>query len=157
MSAVPPAAATATTPEAGAARELPRGTRLLVAGGLLSALNGAAHFAMPLVYPPGGWAPLVEGLDEPMRWALYATTIFFGVLLVFGGALTVAVARAVDVPSRMVGWVASGMAAFWVIAAAYEVVVPFPIREAQWALPTFSLIVAGLYLTGGWLRLRSGS
>ena len=75
-----------------------RGTWPLVAGGLLSALNGAAHFLLPLVYPAGGWGPHAEGLYEPVRWALYATMVFFGVLLVLAGALTVAVARAGDVP-----------------------------------------------------------
>jgi hypothetical protein len=40
-----------------------------------------------------------------------------------------------------------------VAATGYELVVPFPIPEAQWALPAFSLVVAGLYLTG----LRGGA
>lgn len=124
-----------------------------MAGGVLSAVNGATHFVLPLVYPAGGWAPHVEGLYEPVRWALYATAVFFGVLLVLAGALTVVVARAASAPRRMVAWVAGGMAAFWLLAAGYELVVPFPIHEARWALPAFSLIVAGLYVVGLWLRL----
>ena len=80
--------------------------------------------------------------------------MFFGVLLVLGGALTVGVARAAEVPRPIVGWVMGGMAAFSVLAAAYELLVPFPIPEAQWALPAFSLAVALLCLTGLRLRLR---
>lgn len=49
------------------------------------------------------------------------------------------------------------MAAFWVRAAAYELLVPFPIPEAQWALPAFSMAVALLYLAGLWLQLRRHS
>jgi hypothetical protein len=56
--------------------------RLLVAGGVLSALNGAAHLALPLVYP---WEQHVAGLYEPVRCALFATTVFFAVVLAFCG------------------------------------------------------------------------
>jgi hypothetical protein len=34
--------------------------------------------------------------------------------------------------------------------------VPFPIPEAQWALPGFPLTVAGLDLGGMWLQVRMG-
>jgi hypothetical protein len=122
-------------------------SRLLVVGGVLSALNGAAHFALPILYP---WGEHVAGLYEPLRWALYATTVFFGVLLVLAGALTVAVARAPDVPRRVVVWVAGGLAAFWVIGAAYEIAIPFPAPIASWALPVFSLGVAATLLLALW-------
>lgn len=125
---------------------------LLIAGGVLSALNGAAHFVLPVMY---GWDQHADGLYEPVRWALYATTVFFAVLLVFAGVLTVLVARAADIPTRVVGWVAGGMAVFWTLAAAYELIVPFPASGADWALPVFSAITALLYLAGGWLRQRA--
>jgi hypothetical protein len=125
------------------------GRRLLVLGGVLSTLNGAAHFALPVIYP---WAEHVEGLYEPVRWALYATTVFFGVLLVLGGALTVAVARTSGVPTRVVTWVAGGMAAFWTVGAVYEVAIPFPDPVAGRILPAFSILVALLHVLG--LRLH---
>ena len=128
------------------------GTGLLVAGGVLSALNGAAHFALPVIYP---WAEHVDGLYEPVRWALYATTVFFGLLLVFGGAVTVAVAVWREVPGRVVALVAGGMAAFWLIGAVYEILVPFPAPVASWVLPLFSIAVALLYLVGLWLHRSS--
>ena len=129
-----------------------RGTGLLVTAGVLSAINGAAHFALPVIYP---WAEHVEGLYEPVRWALYATTVFFGVLLVFGGVVTVAVALWHETPCRVVALAAGGMAGFWLVGAVYEVLVPFPDPVAAWILPLFSLIVALLYLGGLWLHRSS--
>jgi hypothetical protein len=130
-----------------------RGSALLVTAGVLSALNGAAHFVLPVVYP---WAEHVEGLYEPVRWALYATTVFFGVLLVFGGVASVAVALWHDVPWRVVLLVGGGMAAFWLIGAVYEILVPFPAPVAAWVLPVFSAIVALLYLAGLWRHRPAG-
>lgn len=120
----------------------------MVIGGWLSVLMGAAHFVLPIVYP---WESHVEGLYEPVRWALFATTVFFGVLLVLGGMLTVMVVRASDVPARVVGSVGGGMALFWILAAGYEVVVPFPDPYAAWILPAFSVVVAIIHLAGLWL------
>lgn len=118
-------------------------------GGALSALMGAAHFVLPLVYP---WEQHVEGLYEPVRWALFATTVFFGVLLVLGGLLTVAVARDPNVPRRFVAWVVGGMAVFWVLGTGYEIVVPFPEGAASSALPVFSALMALFHIGGLWLR-----
>ena len=128
-----------------------RGFAVLVAAGVLSAINGAAHFLLPVLYP---WEQRVEELYEPIRWALFATTIFFGVLLLWGGLLTIAVAATTDLPVRVVRWVAGGMASFWLVGAAYEIAVPFPAPVARWALPVFSCLVASLYLIGLWLRTR---
>ena len=128
-----------------------RGFGMLGAAGVRSAINGAAHFFLPVLYP---WEQHVEQLYEPIRWALFATTIFFGVLLLWGGLLTIAIAAATGVPVRVVGWVAGGMASFWLVGAAYEIAVPFPAPVAEWALPVFSGLVASLYLVGLWLRTR---
>lgn len=125
-------------------------SRLLVTGGALSALMGAAHFALPVVYP---WQQHVVGLYAPVRWALFATTVFFGVLLLLGGVLTALVARAAGASSRIVVWVVAGMAGFWLLAAGYEIAVPFPAPGADRALPAFSLVVAALHLAGLWLRI----
>lgn len=126
--------------------------RLLVTGGLLSALNGAAHFALPVYYP---WGQHVEDLYEPVRWALYATTVFFGVLLLLAGILMMAVARASNVSQRLVTWIAGGMALFWLVGAVYETIVPFPAPIAAWVLPAFSMLVAALHVAGLWLWPRS--
>ena len=131
-----------------------RGTRLIVAGGLLSALNGAAHLLLPVYYP---WGDHVAELYAPVSWALYATTVFFGILLTLAGILAAAVARASDVPPRIVAWVVAGLAGFWVVGAGYEVVVPFPAPFAAWALPVFSLLVALLLIVGLWLRRTPGT
>lgn len=129
-------------------------TRLLVTGGVLSALNGVAHFALPVYYP---WGEHVEDLYEAVSWALYATTVFFGVLLALAGVLVVAVAQASDVPRRVLTWVAGGMAFFWLVGAVYEVIVPFPAPIASWVLPVFSMLVAVLFLSGLWLRQPSST
>ena len=127
------------------------GMALIVAGGALSALNGAAHIALPVIYP---WEQHVEGLYEPVRWALFATTAFFAVLLTLCGLLSILVVRAPDMPRRLVAWVAAGMAAFWILGAVYELVVPFPAPVAEWVLPAFSVSVALMYGVGLWLWLR---
>ena len=126
--------------------------RLIVAAGVLSAVNGAAHFVLPVWFP---WEQHVVGLYAPLRWALFATTVFFGVLLLLAGVLTVVVARASDVPRRLVVWVVAGMAGFWLLAAGYELIVPFPAPGADSALPAFSVVVALLHLSGLWLWLRA--
>lgn len=125
------------------------GNRLIVTGGVLSALNGAAHLLLPLYLP---WGDHVEGLYPPVSWALYATTVFFGVLLTLAGVLVSVVARADDVPSRVVTWVVAGLAGFWAVGAGYELVVPFPAPVAAWVLPLFSVVVALLLVVGLWLR-----
>ena len=127
-----------------------RGRLLIEIGGWLSALNGLAHFALPLYFP---WEGHVRDLYEPVRWALYATTVFFGVVLLLAGLLVVAVARSRELPPRFAHGIVLGMAGFWVVGAVYEIVVPFPDPYAAWALPVFSLVVA-LLLVAGVLRRR---
>jgi len=128
------------------------GSRLIVMGGLLSALNGVAHFVLPVYFP---WGAHVADLYAPVRWALYATTVFFGVLLALGGLLVMAVARMPELPSQFVTWVVASLAGFWIFGAGYEIVVPFPAPVARWALPAFSATVAALLIVGLWLRPKS--
>lgn len=66
-------------------------------GGGFSILTGVAHLHLPVVYP---WKHHVADLDPPVRWALFATTVSFGILLVVGGLLSRIVARAHTVWSR---------------------------------------------------------
>jgi hypothetical protein len=126
--------------------------RLVVSGGLLSALNGVAHFVLPVYFP---WGEHVADLYAPVSWALYATTVFFGILLTLGGLLVVTVARMPELPSPLVTWIVAGLAGFWIFGAGYEVVIPFPAPVASWALPAFSVTVAALLLGGLWLRRKS--
>jgi hypothetical protein len=119
--------------------------RLLVAGGVLSAVNGASHLVLPILYP---WESHTVDLYEPVRWALYASTLFFGLLLLWGGVLVVVLARRRDVPPAVERLVFGGLAAFWLVGAVYEVVVPFPAAFADRLLPVFSLSVGGLLLAG---------
>jgi hypothetical protein len=123
----------------------PTGRRLLIVGGILSALNGASHLVLPLIYP---WEEHTSELYEPVRWALYASTIFLGLLLLWGGLLVVALARRSDVPPTVQRWVFGGLAAFWLAGGVYEVLVPFPAPVADLVLPAFSLGVAGLLSVG---------
>lgn len=97
----------------------------LTAGGALSILNGAVHFLLPVYFP---WTDRLEGRYEPLEWALFATTVFFGLLLVLGGALTIAVVRLRGVPT--------------------SIVVPFPAPVASWLLPTISGMVTVLHAAG---------
>ncbi len=127
---------------------------LLEIGGWLSALNGVAHFALPLYFP---WEEHVRDLYEPVRWALYATTVFFGVVLLLAGLLVVAVARSRDLTPPFAQGIVLGMAGFWVVGAIYGVVVPFPDPYAAWALPIFSLLVALLLVGGVLLRRDAGT
>jgi hypothetical protein len=132
-----------------------RGARwLLGTGGWLAAVMGAAHFVLPVLYP---WATHVEGLYPPVRWALFATTFFFGILLVLGGLLVVAVGRARDLSPGFAVGIVGGMAAFWILGTIYEVVVPFPDAAARWPLSIFSAVLAVLHLAGlrSWLRART--
>jgi hypothetical protein len=122
-----------------------RRRRLVVAGGVLSALNGASHLVLPLLYP---WGSHTEDLYAPVRWALYAGTMFFGLLLLWGGVLVIALARRDDVPAGVRRVVFGGLAGFWVVGAAYEIAVPFPAPVANWLLPVFSLVVAALLAAG---------
>lgn len=125
------------------------GRRLLITGGVLSAWNGAVHLVLPLMYP---WESHTQDLYEPVRWALYAGTLFFGLLLLWAGLLVVVLARRSDLPPTVERWVYGGLAAFWLLGAGYEVVVPFPAPYADVGLPVFSFVVAVLLLAG--LRRR---
>jgi hypothetical protein len=127
-----------------------RGTGLLVTGALLSALNAAVHFVLPVIYP---WDALVDGLYAPLRWALYASMFFFGLLLLLASILTLLLARVGDAPPRYLAAVAGGMAVFWALATAYQLMVPFPLPVAAWALPAFCGLTALLHAAGLWLRL----
>lgn len=140
------------SPEAGTRTATP-GRRLLVSAGLLSAWNGAVHLVLPLVYP---WEEHSRDLYEPVRWALYAGTVFFGLLLLWAGLVAVVLARRPDLPAEVAGWVYGGLACFWLVGAGYEVLVPFPAQVANVALPAFSLVVAALFLAGLWCRRRAG-
>lgn len=123
---------------------------MLVTGALLSALNAAAHFVLPAIYP---WGELVAELYAPLRWALFASMYFFGLLLLLASILTLLVARAGDAPPRYLAAVAGGMALFWALATAYQLAAPFPLPVASWALPAFSGLTALLHAGGLWLRL----
>ena len=121
------------------------GVTALTVGGALSILNGGVHFLLPVYFP---WADRLEGMYEPLEWALFATTVFFGLLLVLGGALTIAVVRLRGVPTSIVVLAAGGMTAFWGLATVYELVVPFPAPVASWLLPTISGLVTVLHVAG---------
>jgi hypothetical protein len=132
-------------PAASTRQRSPIGRRLLIAAGMLSTLNGASHLVLPLVYP---WHEHTSGLYEPVRWALYASTLFFGLLLLWGGLLVIVLARRDDVPPTVQRWVVGGLAVFWLAGGVYELVVPFPAPVADRLLPAFSLAVAGLLTVG---------
>ena len=132
----------------------PTPRRLLIAGGMLSAFNGASHLVLPLIYP---WEEHTSELYEPVRWALFASTTFFGLLLLWGGSLVVALARRGDVPATMARWVYGGLAAFWFAGGVYEVLVPFPAPVADLLLPAFSFGVAGLLSSGLLCRSHEGT
>ncbi len=128
------------------------GATLLTLAGATSMLNGVVHFLLPVYFP---WADRLEGMYAPLEWALFATTVFFGGLLVLGGALTIAVVRARGVPPVLVLLAAGGMTLWWALASVYEVVVPFPAPVASWLLPTISAGVALLHLGGLWRHLAA--
>lgn len=115
----------------------------LTVGGALSILNGAVHFLLPVCFP---WTDRLAGRYEPLEWALFAT--IFGLLLVLGGVLTIAVMRLRGVPTSLVLLVAGGRTAFWGLATVYEFAFPFPAPVASWLLPTISGAVAALHAAG---------
>ncbi|TVR27021.1 MAG: hypothetical protein EA387_01750 [Nitriliruptor sp.] len=97
----------------------------------------------------------LEGMDEPLEWALFATTVSFGGLLVLGGVLTIVVVRARGVPSILVVLAAGGMTLWWFLATVDDVVVPFPAPVASWLLPTISAAVAMVHVVGLWRHLSA--
>lgn len=127
-----------------------RGRAVIEVAGWLTAVNGATHPVLPFYFP---WDTHVDELYEPLRWALYATTVFLGVALTLGGVLLVAVARSRDLPPPLARAIIVGAATFWLVGAVYEVVEPFPAPAAAQALPVFSAVVAALLL-GGLLRMQ---
>lgn len=127
-----------------------RGRGAVEVAGWLTAVNGAAHLVLPFYFP---WETHVAELYEPLRWALYATTVFLGVGLTLAGLLLVAVARTRDLPPGFARGILIGAAGFWLVGAVYELVVPFPAPVAALALPVFSIVVAALLIAGllrGW-------
>lgn len=123
----------------------------LVAAGVFTALNGLAHLALPFVYP---WHQHVAGVYPPIQWALFATTVFFGALLVLAGILTIQVGSSIAEPTRIETTLVVGMGAFWLLSALYGVAVPFPAPVVEWLIPIFALLVAGLHFGGLWLVHR---
>ena len=128
------------------------GTTTLTLAGVTSILNGVVHFLLPVYFP---WSDRLEGMYEPLEWALFATTVFFGGLLVLGGVLTIVVVRARGVPTVLVVLAAGGMTLWWLLATVYEVIVPFPAPVASWLLPTISGAVAALHVIGLWRHLTA--
>lgn len=123
----------------------------LVAAGVLTVFNGIAHLALPVVYP---WHQHVAGVYPPIQWALFATTVFFGALLVLAGILTIQVGSSVTEPTRVETTLVAGMGVFWLFSALYGVVVPFPAPIVEWIIPIFAFLVAGLHFGGLWLVRR---
>lgn len=128
------------------------GTFTLSVAGASSILNGVVHFLLPVYFP---WSDRLEGMYAPLEWALFATTVFFGGLLVLGGLLTIVVVRARGVPRVLVVLAAGGMTLWWLLATVYEVIVPFPAPVASWLLPTISGAVAVLHVVGLWRHLAA--
>lgn len=100
---------------------------------------GISHLFVPFLLP---WQEHLEMLYEPITWALYAMNFFFSILLAWGGFLSWSALSSKRYSVRING----GMAVFWVIGGIYEIVIPFPIAEAKWALPAISFTIASLYI-----------
>lgn len=118
----------------------------LVASGLTFVM-GLSHFVVPYLFP---WEDHIAGLYAPIGWALLAMNFFFSFLLTWAGILTY-----ISYYHRALRkWIVGGMAAFWVIGGLYELIIPFPVREAQWILPIVSFSISVLYFVVLYLDKR---
>ena len=123
--------------------DLRRRYRLCTAiAGIASLSMGAFHIVLPQVF---GWGPFVDTLPPAVAWGVYAINTFFSVLLMLGALLSLRTRIDSDA-SRIVPL---GMCLFWVINAAYQVVIPFPMPPSliavRWSLLAFPVIVAACY------------
>lgn len=109
---------------------------------VISVIMGLSHFAVPFVFP---WESLINGLYPPIQWALFAMNFFFSLLLLWGGLLTLAAALKWQINARMRVWIFGGMGLFWCIGAVYEIIFPFPMKEAAPVLPAIAFVEALLY------------
>ena len=106
---------------------------------LLTIIMGFGHFFVPVFLP---WEEHLQLTYPPLSWALYAMNFFFSFLLTWGGLLTFVFFQ----KQTLRLWIVGGMALFWAASAVYLLVIPFPLPEARWVLPVYSLLVAGLYV-----------
>lgn len=110
---------------------------------VLTVVMGLSHFFVPFIFP---WERLIEELYPPIRWALFAMNYFFSLLLVWGGLLTLVTEFKWRSVKGLRKCILSGMGLFWLLGTIYEIIYPFPIKEARWVLPGVGFVISCLYV-----------
>lgn len=117
----------------------------LVIAGFASTAMAAFHFVLPHIF---GWSRFVNNIPSPIRWGLFAINVFFSVMLLGGGVITI-IATLSDRGKTLLSYcIFSGMGVFWIINASYQIIYPFPVPIMKWVLLGFSIVVTLLYLFG---------
>ncbi|WP_066495766.1 hypothetical protein [Abyssisolibacter fermentans] len=111
---------------------------------VLTIMMGILHFFVPFIFP---WERLIRQLYPPIKWALYAMNYFFSLLLLLGGILTLVAEFKWRMVNGIRKCISGGMGLFWLAGAIYEIIYPFPIKEARWVLPGVAFIIFCLYWT----------
>lgn len=119
-----------------------RTKRLLITASVFTIMMAVPHFFVPFIFP---WEQLVSDLYPPVQWALFAMNLFFSLLLLWGGIITLVAALKWTMSKSMRYLIYGGMALFWIIGSIYEIFVPFPMIEARWVLPIIALCIGCLY------------
>jgi len=117
---------------------------LLLTAGVASAAMAAFHFFLPTVFQ---WSGYMATVPTSIRWGLEAINTFFSTLLLLGSIATIRVALS----SRRDTTIIWGMALFWLVNIAYQLLWPFPQRAVSWATLGFAALMVASYTLALWL------
>jgi len=128
-------------------------SRCLTVAGVATAGMGLYHFFLPTMFH---WDHFLDAVPAPVHWGAIFLNLSFSALLVWGGALTVLVARRRR--DRIARAIVIGLGGYWLFNAIYQIASPLPVPSelayVDWLLLGFASAVTALYAIALAIDLR---
>ena len=119
----------------------------LLVGGLGSCAMAAYHFFLPYAWD---WDRSLHVLPLALQWGSHSINFFMSYLMFAGGVLTLAALPQMRAGRRPDRGIVAAMAIFWMINAAYQVIIPIPLPPYLGALRlvllSYAIVVAGAHI-----------